>query len=205
MAGNAGSRRKRAFDVSVSVTGLVLLFPLFSLIGLAIKIAGKGPVLFRQRRIGKNGKPFLLLKFRTMEVSDDAGNGSFDAGDQSRVTPLGRFLRKFKIDELPQMINVLKGEMSLVGPRPEVEKWVAAYPERWRKVLSVMPGITDNASIAFRNEEEFLCRSAEPEKMYRDNVLPLKLTLYEEYVDNHSFSGDLAVLFKTFFCCVFKI
>jgi lipopolysaccharide/colanic/teichoic acid biosynthesis glycosyltransferase len=123
--------------------------------------------------------------------------GTFDAGATSRVTPIGRFLRKSKLDELPQLWNVLRGEMSLVGPRPEVRKWVDAYPERWTFVHAVRPGITDPASIRFRNEEEILAASTDPEATYRDVILPQKLVLYEDYVRDRSFWGDIAIILKT--------
>ncbi|GAO28538.1 bacterial sugar transferase [Geofilum rubicundum JCM 15548] len=132
-----------------------------------------------------------------MTVVKEAASGSFDAGDSSRVTRVGRWLRKSKIDELPQLWNVLVGDMSLVGPRPEVQKWVAVYPERWQVVHSVRPGITDNASIEFRNEEALLATSDAPETTYKEVVLPQKLALYENYVRQNSFLGDIRIIFKT--------
>jgi lipopolysaccharide/colanic/teichoic acid biosynthesis glycosyltransferase len=197
-------KSKRIFDLFISIVALVLVIPLFCVIGLAIKLNSKGPVLFKQERIGKNGIPFILFKFRSMTVLEVASKGIFEPGNVSRVTRVGKLLRKTKLDELPQLINVLKGEMSLVGPRPEVKKWVDAYPDRWMKVLSVTPGITDNASIEFRSEEELLIQSEQPEKTYLEQVLPRKLTVYEHYVDNHSLTGDLKLIFKTVFYCVFK-
>lgn len=163
-----------------------------------------GPVYFRQERKGYSGRTFKLIKFRTMSVAQNSEKGSFDIGDKSRITPLGRILRKTKIDELPQLINVLKGDMSLVGPRPEVKKWTEVYPEKWDIVLSVKPGITDNASIEFRNEEEILSTAEDPEAMYRDVVLPRKLDLYIDYVNNHSFRGDLKIIFKTIVTVITK-
>lgn len=195
---------KRAFDLFFAFVGLIILFPGFVVAGIAITILDKGPVIFKQERIGKNGKPFILYKFRTMTVDKTAGKGRFDAGDISRVTPTGRFLRRTKIDELPQIINVLKGDMSFVGPRPEIKKWVLAYPERWQKILTVSPGITDNASIEFRCEEELLAQTSDPEGIYRQVILPRKLQLYENYVDHHSLSGDLKLIFKTLYCCLFQ-
>ncbi len=132
-----------------------------------------------------------------MRVQKGAEKGSFDAGNASRVTHLGKLLRKNKIDELPQLWNVVKGDMSLVGPRPEVRKWVDAYPVRWAHVLTVRPGITDPASIVYRNEEEILARSSDPEKTYCEEILPHKLDLYEEYVRSRSFLGDIGILLKT--------
>ena len=195
---------KRFFDFFFSFVALVVLIPLFCAIGLTIKLTSKGPVFFKQERVGKNGIPFTLLKFRSMTVFKEASDGLFEPGNVSRVTTVGKFLRKTKLDELPQLINVLLGEMSLVGPRPEVKKWVSAYPDRWMKVLTVLPGMTDNASIKFRSEEELLIQSEHPEKTYLEQVLPQKLTVYEHYVDNHSLTGDLKLIFKTVFYCVFK-
>ena len=126
-----------------------------------------------------------------------AEEGSFEPGDLYRVTRIGKFLRKSKLDELPQLVNILKSDMSLVGPRPEVEKWIALYPERWKRILSVPPGLTDNASIEFRNEEELLAGSGNPEKTYKETILPKKLELYEDYILNHSFTGDIKLIFKT--------
>lgn len=132
-----------------------------------------------------------------MRVLKEASSGSFDAGNYSRITPFGRFLRKTKLDELPQLINVLKGEMSFVGPRPEVKQWTEVYPEKWKIVHSVKPGITDNASIEFRNEEELLAKSNDPIKTYKEVILPRKLDLYIEYVNTHTFTGDIKIILKT--------
>lgn len=139
-----------------------------------------------------------------MQVFNEAAKGSFDAGNSSRITPFGRFLRKTKLDELPQLFNVLKGEMSIVGPRPEVKQWTEVYPEKWQIVHTVKPGITDNASIEFRNEEELLAQSVDPIKTYREEILPRKLDLYIEYVNKQSFGGDLKIIFKTIEAIIFK-
>lgn len=133
-----------------------------------------------------------------MKVARGKENGSFDAGDTSRITPLGVFLRKYKLDELPQLLNVLTGDMSFVGPRPEVLQWTSVYPEKWKIVHSVKPGITDNASIEFRNEEMILANAQDPLKTYEEVILPRKLDLYIEYVQNRSFLGDIGIIFKTF-------
>ncbi len=133
-----------------------------------------------------------------MRVHKPATEGTFEPGNTNRITSVGRFLRKTKIDELPQLMNVLKGEMSIVGPRPEVEKWTVFYPERWELVHSLLPGITDIASIEFHNEESLLAASDDPEKTYREIILPRKLALYEYYVHNHSFIGDMKLIVKTF-------
>ncbi|MDD8029504.1 MAG: sugar transferase, partial [Acidobacteriota bacterium] len=156
------------------------------------------PVLFRQTRIGRAGRPFSLFKFRTMIPASEGEGGGFEPGDSRRVTSFGRFLRKTKIDEWPQLFNVLKGDMSMVGPRPEVSKWVAAYPRRWAVVHRVKPGITDPASIIYRNEEELLAAAADPEAVYRNEILPRKLDLYERYAEGPPrFGRDLGLIFKT--------
>lgn len=188
---------KRCFDLLASSLGLLILSPLFAIITFVIKATSRGPALFRQTRVGLGGREFALLKFRTMRVRAGASGGLFGPGDTSRVTAIGRFLRARKLDELPQLLNVLIGDMSLVGPRPEVHKWVEAYPERWAKVLTVRPGITDPASIEFRNEEKTLALADEPERMYREVILPRKLDLYEAYVSRRSFTGDLMILLRT--------
>lgn len=188
---------KRTFDFIASFIGLIFAMLPFLLIAILIKMIMPGPVFFIQRRIGKGSKPFRLFKFRTMMVDARKSEGSFDAGDTSRITPLGRVLRKTKLDELPQLINVLIGNMSLVGPRPEVEQWTVIYPEMWKIVHTVRPGITDNASIMFRNEEEILAESSDPQKTYEQEILPLKLSLYIDYVRNHSFLGDFKIILET--------
>ena len=177
--------------------GLVLLVPVLILIGIFIKLSDSGPIFFRQQRVGKNGKLFVIYKFRSMRVDAAANNGVFEPGNISRITTIGAFIRKNKLDELPQLYNVLIGDMSIVGPRPEVEKWVKVYPEEWRIVHSVKPGITDNASIEFRNEEQILSTSEIPEKAYMEVILPRKLLLYEQYVENQTFLGDLIIIFQT--------
>ena len=195
---------KRLFDFLVSLCMLSVLMPVLLLIAACVVIDSGFPVFFIQKRAGKNGKLFSMYKFRTMTVLKEAKQGSFDAGNSSRVTRVGKILRKTKLDELPQLLNVFIGNMSFVGPRPEVKKWVDAYPERWAFVLSVKPGITDNASIEFRNEEEILAAAENPEVAYRDEILPRKLSLYEEYVRNNSFFGDIGILFKTFLSVFFS-
>ena len=196
---------KRLFDIFISFTCLVLLSPVLVIIALLIKLRMPGPVLFVHKRVGHNGTIFRLYKFRSMSalkkgVSDDC----FNPGDTSRVTPLGRILRKTKLDELPQLINVLKGEMSIIGPRPEVKKWTEVYAEKWEIVLSVKPGITDNASIEFRNEEELLSQSPDPEKTYRNLILPRKLDLYIDYVNNQTIRGDIKIILHTIKAVIFE-
>lgn len=196
---------KRMFDFVAAITLAIILSPLILMVALLIRVFDGAPVLFVQRRVGKGGRDFEIWKFRTMSarppsaVQANAKTGSFEPGDRSRVTRLGGILRKLKLDELPQLWNVLRGEMSLVGPRPEVRKWVDTYPERWRVVHSICPGVTDPASIEFRNEEELLAGVEDPETAYRDTVLPRKLTIYEDYVSRHNFFDDLRILVKTVF------
>lgn len=190
---------KRIFDFIISLFSLVILFPLLVAIGLIIKINDNGPIIFKQRRVGQYGRTFLIYKFRTMHLIESSKVEDFEPGDISRITSIGKFLRKKKLDELPQLLNVLIGNMSFVGPRPEVEKWIKVYPDRWERVLSVKPGITDNASVLYRNEESLLAASKNPEITYKEIVLPKKLELYESYVLHHSFYGDLKLIFKTLF------
>jgi lipopolysaccharide/colanic/teichoic acid biosynthesis glycosyltransferase len=188
---------KRMFDFVGALTGLLLLGPLLLVLAVIVWTSSGRPVFFRQTRVGWRGRDFTLLKFRSMSVLPETERDRFEIGSFRRVTPVGRLLRKTKLDELPQLWNVLKGEMSLVGPRPEVRKWVDRYPERWARVLTVRPGITDPASITYRNEEEILARSPDPERTYREVILPHKLDLYETYVQQRGLRGDLGVLFQT--------
>jgi len=188
---------KRLFDIMASCLGLLVVLPLLLVVAGFILIFDGAPVFYHHIRAGRNNRDFILTKFRTMSVLASGFNGTFDAGNKSRVTRLGALLRKTKLDELPQLWNVLKGDMSFVGPRPEVRKWVNAYPERWAKVLTVKPGITDPASIYYRNEEELLAQADDPEAYYRDHILLHKLDLYEEYVRTRSFYGDIKIIFKT--------
>ena len=188
---------KRYFDVLASFVGLCLLMPLFLIIVLLIFLSDGLPLFFVQQRIGQHGRLFPLYKFRTMEQKTKHPKKGFDAGDGSRITPLGKILRKTKLDELPQLFNVLKGDMSLVGPRPEVKEWTAVYPEKWEIVHRVKPGITDEASLKFRNEEELLTVSTNPEETYRTEILPKKLDLNIRYVQNNSLAGDLKIILKT--------
>lgn len=188
---------KRLFDIAASFVGLALLAPLFVLIALWIKVDSAGPVFFRQQRVGRWGKPFNILKFRTMSTRTDVTR-QLTVGDDSRITRAGRFLRHYKLDELPQLINVLHGTMSLVGPRPEVPRYVACYPPEARSiVLSVAPGITDWASILYCEESRILGQAADPEKAYIDTILPIKVSYYVRYVQERSFWIDLQIIGKT--------
>ena len=188
---------KRAFDIIISASGLIILLPLEILIALVIVIDDGGSVFFKQKRIGLNQRPFTLYKFRSMTASNNTFKENFDAGDKSRVTKIGTILRKTKLDELPQLFNVLIGDMSLVGPRPEVEKWVDIYPQQWAFVLTMKPGITDNAAVLFRNEEDILAKVSNPEMYYKEIILPQKLIIYSEYILNHSFTVDILIIVKT--------
>ena len=188
---------KRTADMALAFAGLVVLLPILVAIWLVVVWQSGRPGLFRQRRVGRGNRDFIMMKFRTMTNRPQAENGTFDAGSAARVTGIGRFLRKWKLDELPQLWNVLKGDMAIVGPRPEVRKWVDAYPERWARVLLVRPGITDPASVEFRNEEELLAASGDAERAYREVVLPRKLDLYEQYVADRNAWTDMKVVVRT--------
>jgi len=198
------SRVKRLFDILASAFMLIMLLPVEIIIVLFIYTEDRKTIFFRQQRIGLNLRPFTLYKFRSMSINKTTSNENFDAGDQSRVTRIGKVLRKTKLDELPQLFNVLIGDMSLVGPRPEIEKWVDIYPQQWAFVLSVKPGITDNAAILYRNEEEILAKVMNPEMHYKEILLPHKLNLYRDYILNHSFRGDILIIFRTLFSIVKK-
>lgn len=188
---------KRVFDIVASLIGLLLLSPLFIIIALWVKLSSNGPVFFTQKRVGRDFKEFNLYKFRSMFVGADSQGPGVTSSDDNRITKIGRFIRKTKIDELPQLLNVLKGEMSLLGPRPELKKFVDAYSEEYKKVLSVKPGITDNAAIEFRNEEEIMLQYQDKERAYIDIVLPQKIKLYYDYIDNISFLNDTKLLLHT--------
>lgn len=196
-----GPADREVVDRVVAILALCVLSPLLLLVALAV-LAGNGwPVFFRQERVGKAGKSFQLLKFRTMR---NAKSGpSITARGDARITPVGKFLRKFKLDELPQLWNVAKGEMSLVGPRPEVPQFVNMNDPVWRSVLKVRPGITDPASIAFRNEEEILAKAADPISFYKEKVLPAKLALNLSYLEKRTLWLDTKVVFQTARCAMF--
>jgi len=190
---------KRLFDVLAAGAGLLLLAPLLLVLALWVRLDSAGPVLFRQQRVGRHGVPFDILKFRTMVARRDGGEGrQITVGRDPRITRAGHFLRRSKLDELPQLINVLQGTMSLVGPRPEVPRYVDCYPPAVRAtVLSVAPGITDLASILYKEESEILGRAADPERAYVETILPVKLEYYQRYVREQSFWLDLRIIFRT--------
>ena len=189
---------KRLFDLLLAALGLLLLAPLLLLVALWIKLDSRGPVLFRQERVGRFGRPFLIHKFRTMRVEAPALGPQITVGADARITRAGRWLRASKLDELPQLWDVLRGAMSLVGPRPEVPRYVALYPAELRElVLSVRPGITDPASLRFRHESELLARAADPEREYVEVVLPAKLRLAADYVRQAGLLADLRLILAT--------
>jgi lipopolysaccharide/colanic/teichoic acid biosynthesis glycosyltransferase len=188
---------KRLFDVVLSGLGLLVLSPLLAAIAMWIKLDSPGPVFFRHERIGRGGVPFRIHKFRTMAHGNQGAQ--ITVGADRRITRAGQFLRRTKLDELPQLVDVLQGTMSLVGPRPEVPRYVTLYPPALRdKVLSVRPGITDIASLEYRDESERLARAADPEREYVDVVMPAKLALAARYVDEASLAFDLRLILRTF-------
>lgn len=188
-------RVKRMLDVGFALAGLVLLSPLLLVVAAAIIVTDPGPVFFRQMRVGRGFVPFRVFKFRTMRVG--GGGPEITTGGDARITPIGRLLRKSKLDELPQLFNVLCGDMSLVGPRPEVAKYVELFREAYKTILLVRPGITDYAAIEYRDEEAVLRAFADPEKGYVDKVLPYKITLYRRYLADMSFVTDLKIIVAT--------
>ena len=193
---------KRLFDIVASGLGLIVLSPLFLILAIWIKLDSKGPVFYRQVRVGRNNIDFRIFKFRSMRVGADKGSLVTIGGHDPRITKSGYFIRKFKFDELPQLINVFLGDMSLVGPRPEVRHYVDYWTPEQMHVLDVRPGITDPASIKFRNENELMEKAEDPEKYYIEVIMQEKIRLYLEYVENHSFFYDLGLIFKTFFVII---
>ena len=188
---------KRIFDLLACVTALLFLFPFMLLVSIAIVLNSKGGVFYKQVRVGKNNRDFYLYKFRTMRTGSDLQR-LITVGDRDeRITSVGYFLRKTKLDELPQLVNILKGDMSIVGPRPEVRKYVDLYTEKQLSVLSVLPGLTDYASIAYINENALLEQSDNPEQTYINEIMPAKLQLNFKYIENQSFLVDLNIILKT--------
>lgn len=189
---------KRFFDWTASTLGLLVLTPLLLILSMWIKIDSPGPVFFRQLRVGRGGKPFRMHKFRTMVEDAELRGLQITVGADKRVTRVGKLLRKYKLDELPQLIDVWVGAMSLVGPRPEVPQYVAHYPDDLRDlILSVRPGITDRASIEFKDENEILGKAIDPHLAYINEVLPIKIKYYEDYVTDHSLASDIKIIFAT--------
>jgi lipopolysaccharide/colanic/teichoic acid biosynthesis glycosyltransferase len=189
---------KRRFDLLVAALGLVLLAPILIFIALWIRLDSPGPALFRQQRVGRYGRLFRIHKFRTMIIDAPSLGPPLTAANDARITRAGRFLRRHKLDELPQLFDVLAGNMSVVGPRPEVPQYVALYPPATRAlVLSIRPGLTDEAAIRFHDESRLLAAGADPQAVYVNDILPRKLALYEEYVRNRSLGGDLTIIWRT--------
>lgn len=194
---------KRLFDLVASGLGFLVLAPLLLVVALAIKLESPGPVFFRQERVGQFGKPFFIHKFRTMVTNAERNGLQITVGEDARVTRVGAVVRKYKLDELAQLIDVFVGDMSLVGPRPEVPRYVDCYPKEAKEiVLSVKPGITDWASIKFKNENEILDKAKDPHRAYIDEILPIKIKYYVEYVRGRSFFGDLRIIFATLYAIV---
>jgi lipopolysaccharide/colanic/teichoic acid biosynthesis glycosyltransferase len=188
---------KRTFDLIFSFTILTFFLPFGLLLSILIILGSKGGVFYRQERIGRHGKPFMLLKFRSMRIdSDEQGKLTVGMND-SRITKIGLFIRKYKLDEFPQFINVLSGEMSIVGPRPEVAEFVALYNASQKRVLEVKPGITDYASIEYFNENALLAEAQDPKKAYVDTIMPEKIRLNQKYISNPTLAHDLKIIFRT--------
>lgn len=187
---------KRLFDIVASFCGIVILFPLIVIVSILIKLTSKGPVLFKQVRVTKNGRLFKIYKFRTMRENSE-GNKQITVGNDSRITGVGHILRKTKLDELPQLFNVLKGEMSLVGPRPEVPKYVELYTEEQREILKVSAGITDYASIYFSNESELLGEAENSEEFYIKKIMPYKIELNKKYIKEIGIVTDIKLIILT--------
>lgn len=193
---------KRIFDIVFSVVGIIFLLPFYIIISILILVDSKGGILYNQRRIGKYGKEITVFKFRTMHPNSFV-KGALTVGSRDpRITRVGYYLRKYKLDELPQLFNVLLGTMSFVGPRPEVKKYTDLYTEAQRKVLTIKPGITDYASIKFRNESDLLSESDDPEKLYIETIMLEKLKLNMQYIDDNDVFKDIKIIFKTLYVIV---
>lgn len=192
-----GAGVKRVLDVLLAIGGLVVLLPLFIVLAILVRLDSPGPVFFRQERVGQRGRPFRIWKFRTMVDGAEGMGPGVTASDDSRVTRVGRWLRRAKLDELPQLINVVAGSMSLVGPRPELPRYVALYSPEERAVLSLRPGITDPATLAYRDEEEILSRAPDPQRHYEDVVMRDKIHVNLEYADRATPLTDLVILLRT--------
>ena len=188
---------KRKIDIVLSLVGLIVLSPLFIIIIILIKTTSKGPIFYTQERYGKDFKLFKIIKFRSMVTNADKKGLLITKENDPRVTKFGRFLRKTKCDELPQLINTLKGNMSFIGPRPEVKKYVMIYRDDYKKILSISPGITDNASLQYINEEKLLNEEEDSEALYINTILPKKISLYKEYISDISIKKDFIILLKT--------
>lgn len=189
----------RCFDILVSFFGIVFLLPLFAITALVIRTKDGSPILFKQERVGKNGKIFKILKYRTMSVKQKENSSQITIGEDQRITKTGRTLRKLKIDELPQLFNVLKGEMSFVGPRPEVKKYVDLYDDLQKEILKIKPGITELASLKYYNESEILGASDDPEREYIEKIMPDKIMLNLQYIKKMGFFYNIGIILRTIF------
>ena len=187
---------KRIFDIILSLLGLIILLPFMLIIAILIKLDSKGPIFFKQVRVTKNGREFEIFKYRTMRVGSDKYS-QITVGKDNRITKIGAFLRKYKLDEIPQLINVLLGDMSLVGPRPEVPKYVALYTDEQKEILKVRAGITDYASIEFSDENDLLASEEDPEKAYIEKVMPKKIELNKKYITEISILTDIKIILLT--------
>ncbi|HAT4339792.1 sugar transferase [Clostridium perfringens] len=189
---------KRMFDLFFSLIGIIITIPILILVSIMVKLTSKGPIIFKQERVGKNKKIFYIYKFRTMTDYDvKASDRQVTVINDQRITRIGRILRKYKIDELPQLYNVLKGDMSFVGPRPEVKKYVKFYEEEYDEILKIKPGITDLASIEYIDENTIISKYSDPEKVYIEEVLPKKLMLNKRYIEEMSIKNDILLILKT--------
>lgn len=193
---------KRIFDFFAALIGIIILSPIFIIVSIAIKLDSPGNIMFLQKRVGKCGKEFDIFKFRTMVTNAERLGKQITVGKDNRITKVGAFLRKYKIDELPQLFNVLKGDMSLVGPRPEVPKYVALYNEEQKKVLSVRPGITDLASLKYSDENDILGKVGNPEEYYINVIMKDKLSLNLEYIEKSNLFFDISLVIKTILKCI---
>lgn len=193
---------KRMFDILASGIGIIILSPVLLIIALRIKTDSDGPVFFKQIRVGQGGKEFKILKFRTMVVDAEKLGRQITVGADNRITKVGAFLRKYKLDELPQLFNVFKGDMSLVGPRPEVPRYVNMYTDEQRRVLEVKPGITDLASIRYRDENELLGQAENPDEFYINTIMPDKLALNMEYINKSNIFFDIYIIINTIIKCI---
>lgn len=190
---------KRWFDFSAAILGIIVLSPILFLLSIIVKVSSKGPVFFKQERIGKNFVPFKMIKFRSMIVNETKNHQLVTSSGDPRITSVGKFLRRYKLDELPQLLNVITGDMSLVGPRPEVMRYIQHYKKEYEFILSIKPGITDNAAIAFRNEQEILSQYKDSETAYIEKIMPKKMALYKKYIQKQTFLNDIGLIFKTIF------
>ncbi len=190
---------KRSFDIAVAVCGIVPLLPVMFVIAAAVKLTSPGPVFYRQVRVGRNGRPFRIYKFRSMVCDAELRGGPLTVGGDARITPFGRFLRRHKLDEWPQLFNVLCGEMSLVGPRPEVPEFIEMYPESYKRILSVRPGMTSLTTLVFRNEEQLLAAVADPRRLYRETILPYKIMHASKSLQHQHLSEDVRTIVATIF------